>query len=113
MKRRGAYEGRNVRRHKDIPITKKELSPKLKTFFLEIRSRSNGVSEKVKEHVLTTFLPKLKVNAESAPKLLRTIKRDFHDLNNNPSDNDVGAYSDWTAEEVRELYFVLYGESLE
>ena len=49
-----------------------------------------------------------------AESWLSGIQSDFHNLAQDPEDESGGGkYADWTPDEIKELYSVLYGEELE
>jgi hypothetical protein len=66
---------------------------------------SDKVREKVEEHYLIAFKPS---DMEMA---LDSIKRDIHQLIEGNAEPEIAeTFKDWSPEELKELYYVLYGE---
>lgn len=80
----------------------------------DIRKRVKTASPKIQERVKQVFLPELESGGVEANIWLQSIKNDFFYLAENPKDEmGGGKYDDWTPDEIRELYQVLYGEDLD
>jgi|SRR3989338_859240 len=79
-----------------------------------ISERANTASEKIQSRVHETFLPNIQKLGSMAESWLSGIQSDFHNLAQDPEDESGGGkYADWTPDEIKELYSVLYGEELE
>lgn len=92
----------------DIP------SPESKTVEAGILERVNEMSHKVRQQVLEKVIPNIHTLGSFAPRWLSGLQNDFFTLVNNPDDAcGHGEYHGWTAQEIREMYFVLFGEEME
>ena len=79
-----------------------------------IRQRAQTASEKVKERVESRFIPKMNQMGNYAMRHLGDLENDFFHLAKDPNDPCGGGhYEGWTSDEIKELYFVLYGEKME
>jgi len=81
---------------------------------LNIINRSNSASPKIKERLEESFLPNMEAMGKHAERWLEGLRNDFSALVEDPDDESGGGnYTGWTADEIKELYSVLYGEELE
>ena len=79
-----------------------------------LRERANSVSEKVKQRVIEKIIPSVIRKGDEAEVWLSEMQSDFGSLVEDPNDpSGGGVYKDWTPEEIRELYKVLYNEEME
>jgi hypothetical protein len=79
-----------------------------------ISERAATASEKVAKRVNDLILPTIKRQESFAERWLQGLKNDFYILVDYPDDEcGGGEYHDWTGEEIRELYSVLYDEDME
>lgn len=83
----------------------------------EVGKRASVASEKVKQRVQEIIIPNINKLGSSAACLLYDwlddLQNDFYTLVENPDDACGGGnYKGWTADEIRELYAVLYGEEM-
>ena len=79
----------------------------------EISKRASGASEKIKQRVQETFIPRIDEMGKFAKRWLIGLQNDFSILVDNPKDECGGGnYEGWTSDELRELRSVLYGEEL-
>src|SRR3989338_8751484 len=80
----------------------------------EISKRASAASDKVRQRVNEVVLPHINAVRDMADNWLYEIQNDLIILAENPDDPcGAGNYKDWTSDEVRELYSVLYGEEME
>ncbi len=81
----------------------------------EISKRmEEGVSDKVKQRVKETFIPNINNLGDYAEKWLNGLENDFYVLVEDPNDESGGGYYEgWSSEEIKELYYVLYGEKID
>lgn len=83
-------------------------------FIAKIRARAEEASPKVKTRVMEKTLPNLQSMAAMGPSRLEMWRNDFLNLAEDPKDESgFGQYDDWTPDDIRELYAVLYGEEME
>ena len=75
---------------------------------------STCTSTKVLAKVEGEIIPNMQELGKYEKKMLANLQNDFFHLVKNPDDPSGGGfYKGWTPEEIRSLYFVLYGESME
>jgi hypothetical protein len=81
--------------------------------FEKIRVRAKAASEKIAGKI-KELLPEDELSLKAKGKMWPyDIRDDFFVLVNKPNDECGGGnYKDWTVEEIKELFFVLYGEEL-
>lgn len=80
----------------------------------EIIERAGSASEKIKQRIVDVFIPNINQQGNHADIWLMGLQNDFYHLIENPDDESGGGnYTDWTADEIKELYSVLYGEEME
>ena len=83
-------------------------SPDSTKFNAEINERATKASTKVREKV-----QKIIAKAGFEEDLL-DMQNDFYSLAEDPNDEcGGGSYKDWTPDEIRELYRVLYGKEMD
>ncbi len=76
-----------------------------------INKRALNSSEKIKTWVKDFSLEGLGIKAKDH---LERMKSDYGEIIENPNDSNWGgSYKNFTTEEIKELYFVSYGEDLE
>lgn len=79
----------------------------------EISKRASSASEKIQNRVSEVFIPNINKFGSFAEKWLNGLQDEFYALVENPDDERGGGnYKGWTAEELKELYSVLYGEEM-
>ena len=80
-----------------------------------IKSRLEGVtSEKVREKVENTYLPKIRMVGEGAQMLFTGIKKDLELAIKDPeAEAGGGWFNDWSEDEIQELHLVLFGEKVQ
>jgi translation initiation factor 2 alpha subunit (eIF-2alpha) len=77
----------------------------------KINERASSASDKIKTWVENFALEELGSLAKSQ---LKRMKPDYTEIVNDPDNSTWGdAYKGFTPEEIKELYFVLYGEKLD
>ncbi|MBI4127959.1 MAG: hypothetical protein HY459_02715 [Parcubacteria group bacterium] len=80
----------------------------------EISKRAETASEKIKQRIQEIFIPNINQHGSFAERWLRSLHNDFYALVENPDDESGGGnYEGWTADEIKELYSVLYGEEMD
>lgn len=73
------------------------------------KSKSDNVITRAEE-----FLERLNQNEKGLKTHLLCIKSDFYSLVEDPNDEVGGGnYDGWTSDEIKELYYIIYGEHLE
>jgi len=79
----------------------------------ELSDRARMASEKVNQRVLNSVVPNIDRMGNDAEWWLSGLQNDFYTLVDDPEDPCGGGnYRGWTADEIRELYRVLYGEEM-
>jgi hypothetical protein len=80
-------------------------------FLRGINQRLVNASDKVRERVEDRFIEKIKSLGESC---LIGLENDFYNLAKD-SNNEAGGghYEGWEADQIKELYYVLYGEEMQ
>jgi len=80
----------------------------------EISTRANSASEKIQKRVKEIIMPNINQMGKYAERWLDGLQNDFYTLVENPDDEcGNGNYKGWNANELRELYSVLYGEEMD
>jgi hypothetical protein len=80
----------------------------------EISKRADSASEKIKQRINEIIIPNINQLGSYAERWLQGLQDDFYTLVEDPDDECGGGnYKGWTAEELRELYSVLYGEEMD
>ncbi len=80
----------------------------------EVGKRASTASEKIKQRVNEILIPNINQMGSYAERWLNGLQNDFYTLVENPDDECGGGnYKGWTAEELKELYSVLYGEEMD
>lgn len=83
-------------------------------FVEEIKRRASLASEKVRAKA-EEYIPRMSRDPDEGPEIwLEERRNDFLNLIDDPDDPCGGGnYQGWTSEEMRQLYFVLYGETVD
>jgi len=80
----------------------------------EINTRASTASEKIKHRVQEIIIPNINQIGSYAERWLNGLQNDFFILVDNPDDSCGGGnYKGWTADELKELYSVLFGEEMD
>lgn len=76
--------------------------------------RAANAGLKVRERVENVIIPNMQEMGSYGERWLNGLQNDFYTLVDNPQDEVGGGnYADWTSDEIRELYSVLYGEAMD
>lgn len=90
------------------------LNPEQNKLAEEVGTRASVASEKVKQRVQEILIPNINKLGSGANLWLYDLQNSFYTLVENPDDAcGAGNYTGWTADELRELYAVLYGEEMD
>jgi hypothetical protein len=88
-------------------------SPEQNTLAEKVAKRASGASEKIKRQVQEILIPNMNRLGSYAERWLNGLQNDFYTLVENPDDECGGGnYKGWTADEIRELYSVLFDEEM-
>ena len=80
----------------------------------EIGKRASAASEKIKQRVQEIIIPNINELGKYADRWLNGLQNDFYALVQDPDDECGGGnYEGWKADELKELYSVLFGEEME
>ena len=81
----------------------------------EILERASSASPKILKRVEEMIIPKMQVfGPDMEERWLYELHNDFYHLAEDPNDPSGGGnYEGWTPEDIKGLYFVLYGEEME
>lgn len=84
----------------------------------KIGARADVASEKVQQRMKEKYIPELTEMSQTGEgavrKILQRMQGDFYALVEDPEDERFGGYYEgWTPDEIRELFFVIYGEDME
>lgn len=82
----------------------------------KISRRADLASTKIQQRIRDNFMPMLTRLGDDmmGRSYLNNLRNDFYTLVENPNHEcGDGNYKGWTAEEIKELYSVLYGEEIE
>jgi len=90
-------------------------SPEQKNFLADVISqRAEDASDKIKQRINEIFVPNINQLGTYAERWLKGLHNDFYTLVENPDDEcGDGNYEGWTADELRELYSVLFGKEMD
>ena len=100
--------------HKTMRSPEMGPNPEQNKLADDINKRANTASEKIKQRVQKIIIPNINQLESYADRWLNGLQNDFYTLVNNPDDECGGGnYKGWTADELRELYSVLFGEEME
>ncbi len=95
-------------------ISQSPEEPEEYKLVMELRTRADGASDKVKQRIEEIFIPNIQKLGDYANRWLNSLQNDFYGLVEDPDhESGGGNYAGWTPEDIRELYFVLYDEELE
>jgi hypothetical protein len=96
-----------------VSIETGSFTPELSRLAKEISERASTASEKIKQRVQEIFIPNINRLGDYADRWLNGLQNDFYYLIDNP-DHECGNghYTGWTADELKELYLVLFGEEM-
>lgn len=80
----------------------------------DMRDRAGWASDKVQEAMNNRFLKRFsKMDKEEVEDQLDRLEAGFHELAQNPDSPQFGGrYADWTQDEIKELFSVMYGREL-
>ncbi len=97
---------------RDIESLKKERE-KAKQPLEKIRERMGNASKKILQKITALYLPHLEGDKRSQRMYLIGIEPDFFEMLENPnSKTRKEQFSDFSDDEIRQLFFVLYGEKM-
>jgi hypothetical protein len=97
-----------------MPEVETEHHPDQNALAQEISERANSASEKVRQRVNEIIIPNINKLDSFASRWLMDLQNDFYTLVEDPNDKcGNGNYKGWTADEIKELYSVLYDEEID
>lgn len=95
-------------------INSPEEEPENNKIITDLKLRSANASSKIQQRIEEIFIPNLKKFGDFGNRWLMSLQNDFYALVEDPNhESGGGNYKGWSAEEIKELYFVLYNEELE
>lgn len=91
-----------------------EFMPEQNKLSEEVSKRASIASEKIQQRVQEVIIPNINQLGSNANRWLNGLQNDFYTLVDNPDDECGGGnYKGWTADELKELYSVLFGKEMD